>query len=257
MLVTAALTLLVTGCATGGPESAPPVERLGTQVLAEIPHDTTAATQGLEISGSTLLEGTGVAGASRLRELDPAGGEVLRSAPLPDGASGQGITVVDGPDGRRVWQLTWQDGVAYEWDLDTLTVVQEVPVDGEGWGLCADGDRLLRSDGTSRLRFHDPVTFAETGGVDVTLNGTPVENLNELECVDGQVWANVYPSDEIVRIDPSDGAVTGIVEASGLLSIRVRNDSGILNGIAHVGDGEFLITGRQWPTTFRVRFAPV
>jgi glutamine cyclotransferase len=146
--------------------------------------------------------------------------------------------------------------VVLEWDRTGLQLLREVPIEGEGWGLCLDGDRLVRSDGTDRLRFHDPVTFAETGSVTVTLAGQPLPRLNELECVDGQVWANVYQTDHLVRIDPADGRVTAVVDASGLLDPTERAGTDVLNGIAAVGDGEFLLTGKLWPTIFRVRLEP-
>jgi glutaminyl-peptide cyclotransferase len=114
----------------------------------------------------------------------------------------------------------------------------------------------VRSDGTDRLRFQDPATFAETGSVAVTLDGEPVTELNELECADGQVWANVWKTDRIVRIDPSDGRVTAVVDAAGLLDARRRAGTDVLNGIAALGGGEYLITGKLWPSAFRVRFVP-
>lgn len=245
-----ATALWMAGCGAAAPPAA--VESLRPEVLAEIPHDPSAWTQGFEIADGGLYEGTGRVGASQLRELDPGTGALIRSAPLPGGLYGEGITVVD----DTVWQLTWRDGVALEWDRETFTVRREVPVDGEGWGLCLDGDRLVRSDGTDRLRFHDPVTFAETGAVGVTLGGAPVPMLNELECVDGQVYANVFQTDRIVRIDPAGGRVTAEIDAAGLLAEERRAGADVLNGIAATGDGEFLLTGKLWPTTFRVRLVP-
>ncbi|WP_219413151.1 glutaminyl-peptide cyclotransferase [Pseudonocardia nigra] len=245
-----ALLLVMAGCAAAAP--APTTAVLRPEVLAEVPHDTAAFTQGLEIADGRLYEGTGLEGRSQLRELDPATGAVLRAVPLPGELFGEGITVVD----DRIWQLTWRDGVALEWDRATFTLLRQVPMDGEGWGLCRDGDRLVRSDGTERLRFHDPVTFAETGSVTVTLDGEPVTRLNELECVAGQVWANVWQTERIVRIDPGDGRVTAVVDAEGLLDADQRAAADVLNGIAAAGDGEFLITGKLWPTMFRVRFVP-
>ena len=147
-----------------------------------------------------------------MRELDPETGAVLRAVPAPNNYYGEGITVV----GDRIWELTWQDNVAVEWDKATMTPLREVPVNGEGWGLCNDGDRLIRSDGSDRLIFHDPETFAETGSIAVTRDGNPVHSLNELECVDGQVWANIWTSDAIVRIDPATGEVNTVVDASEL-----------------------------------------
>lgn len=221
-------------------------------VLEELPHDETAWTQGLELAGPILYEGTGIAGRSQVRELDPVTGAVKRAAPAPNDYYGEGITVVD----DRIWELTWRNGVAVEWDRATLTPVREAPVDGEGWGLCRDGNRLVRSDGTDRLRFHDPATFAETGSVAVTRDGQPLHNLNELECVDGQVWANVWQTELIVRIDPATGQVNTVVDAAGLWPAQDGSRAKVLNGIAHLGGDEYLLTGKFWPSMYRVRLDP-
>lgn len=218
-------------------------------VLEEIDHDPEAFTQGFEIDGGVLYEGTGLAGASQMRELDPATGEVRRESAVPNGYFGEGITVV----GDRIWQLTYRDGVAIEWDTATLAPIREVPLDGEGWGLCFDGERLIRSDGTNRLRFQNSDDLTETGGVDVTRDGRAVDGLNELECVGGQVWANLWPSDDIVRIDPQTGAVDLVVNAAGLRARGIPASAQVLNGIAHVQGNEFLLTGKDWPKTFRVQ----
>jgi glutamine cyclotransferase len=257
--VVGALVMALAGCAATTAPAAPtaPAQQLRPQVLAELPHDTTAFTEGLELGpDGVLYEGTGLAGRSQLRELDPQTGAVRRSVPLPGDLFGEGITLV----GDKIWQLTWQDGVALEWDRTSLTLLREVPLDGEGWGLCHESpggvERLVRSDGSDRLHFHDPVTFAETGSVEVTLDGAPVTELNELECADGQVWANVWKTDRIVRIDPATGHVTAVVDASGLLDPARRAGTDVLNGIAALGNGEFLLTGKFWPSAFRVRFTP-
>jgi glutaminyl-peptide cyclotransferase len=252
-----AMALAVAGCAAAAPapDVAPDggVERLRPTVLAELPHDTDAFTQGIELApDGALYEGTGRAGRSQLRELDPATGAVRRQVPLPGTLFGEGITVVD----DRIWQLTWQDGVALEWDRTSFTLLRQVPIEGEGWGLCRDGDRMVRSDGTDRLRFHDPDSFTETGSVAVTLDGEPVTELNELECVEGEVWANIWQTDRIVRIDPADGRVTAVVDAAGLLDAARRADADVLNGIAALGADEYLLTGKLWPASFRVRFTP-
>jgi glutaminyl-peptide cyclotransferase len=218
-------------------------------VLAQIPHDPGAYTEGFELDGDTLYEGTGLVGKSELRAVDPETGAVRRAVPLPADYFGEGITVV----GDRIWQLTYQDGVAIEWDKASLTPLREVPVSGDGWGLCHDGDRFIRSDGTGRLRFHDLATFAESGGVTVTRDGREVTGLNELECVDGQVWASLWPTDEIARIDPTSGAVNLVVDMSGLWRFGERSNGQVLSGIAHVDGQEFLVDGKNWPATFRVR----
>ena len=232
-------------------DAAQSIPVLRPEVLAEVPHDPSAFTQGLELHEGTLYEGTGLEGESQLRVLDPATGEVLRAEPLPGQLFGEGIAVA----GDRIWQLTWQDGVVLEWDRATLALRRQLPLEGEGWGMCNDGTRLVRSDGTDRLRFHDPVTFAETGSVTVTIDGEPVTQLNELECVDGQVWANVWPSDVLVRIDPASGRVTAAVDAAGLVDPEQRaNADAVLNGIAALGNDEYLLSGKLWPVSFRVRF---
>jgi len=238
---------LVLGACSGVPSDA---QRLRPQVLAELAHDRTAFTEGLELSGDVLYESTGGAGTSQLRELDPVTGEVRRAVALPGRLFGEGITVV----GDRIWQLTWQDGVALEWDRATLRLLRQVPMGGEGWGLCFDGTRLLRSDGTTVVHFHDPATFAETGSV--TVDGARGQ-LNELECVDGQVWANVWRSTRILRIDPGRARVSAQVDTADLLPAADAPGAEVLNGIAAVGQGEFLLTGKHWPNTYRVRFVDV
>ena len=222
-------------------------------VIAKIPHDPAAFTEGLEFDGPALYESTGLLGQSQLRELDPATGAPLRAAPLPPDLFGEGIAVV----GDRIWQLTWQNGVAIEWDKASFTPLRRVPIEGEGWGLCFDGNRLVRSDGTDRLRFHDRTSFAETGSVAITYQGKPLTGLNELACVDGQVWANVFPTAQIVRIDPAAGKVSGVVGADQLVNDAPRAQDQVLNGIAYAGAGEFLLTGKNWPEMFRVRFDSV
>lgn len=228
-------------------------QRLRVQVLDVRPHDRSAFTQGFELAGDMLYEGTGLAGQSAMLATDPASGRVLRRADLPAPLFGEGVTVA----GDRLWQLTWTDGLAIERDLHTLAELRRVPYDGEGWGLCHDGTRLVMSDGSDRLTFRDPSTFAPLGAVRVHNAGSPVRYLNELECAGGAVYANVWRTNEIVRIDPSSGAVTAIVDASGLLPESERAGTDVLNGIAAIpGTDEFLLTGKRWPHTYRVTFHP-
>jgi glutamine cyclotransferase len=244
------LVLPMAGCGATAPPSMVPVLR--PQVLAQIPHDTTAFTEGLEVDHGVLWEGTGLAGRSQLRALDPTTGALRRAVPLPGRLFGEGLSVV----GDRIWQLTFRDHVVLEWNRTSLTVLRQLPLDDEGWGLCFDGTRLVRSNGTAELHFQDPTTFAPTGSVAVTLDGRPVDGLNELDCGGGQVWANVWPTDRIVRVDPASGRVTALVDASGLLRPAQRAGTDVLNGIAAVGTDEYLLTGKFWPTMFRVRFTP-
>nr|WP_236594642.1 glutaminyl-peptide cyclotransferase [Saccharothrix sp. 6-C] len=240
--------VLSAACTT--PPSGPTGGPTGFEVLGTLPHDTGAFTQGLELVDGSLYEGTGLQGQSSLRRLDPSSGELEQRVDLPEPLFGEGITVV----GDRIWQLTWRDGVAIERDRDTFEEVRRVTYEGEGWGLCRDGDRLVMSDGSDELAFRDPSSFAETGAVAVRRDGQPVTRLNELECVDGQVWANVWQTDEVVRIDPANGQVTATVDLGGLRPAGVP-ETDVLNGIAAVpGTDEFLVTGKNWPTIFRIRF---
>lgn len=257
-VVSAAILLMAATCCGSTPSAQQQNEHADVSVgrptvIAEIPHDPAAFTEGLEFDGPALYESTGQLGQSQLRELDPATGAVLRAAPLPPDFFGEGIAIV----GDRIWQLTWQNGVAIEWDKASFTPLRRVPMDGEGWGLCYDGNRLVRSDGTDRLRFHDPTSFAEIGSVPVTYQGKPLTGLNELECVEGQVWANVFTTDQIVRIDPETGKVAALVTAARLLDDARRAQAQVLNGIAYAGADEFLLTGKYWPAMFRVRFDSV
>ncbi|WP_235926603.1 glutaminyl-peptide cyclotransferase [Actinokineospora pegani] len=254
-VATALLLIATSGCAHAAPApaatSGPATMRV--EVLARLPHDPTAFTQGLEIADGTLYEGTGLAGQSRIRALDPATGAPRAEVALPPELFGEGITVV----GDRIWQITWQNGVAIERDRATLAERRRVSYTGEGWGLCHDGARLVMSDGSATLTFRDPATFAPTGEVRVVDGGTPVGELNELECVDGAVYANVWKTDRIVRIDPGSGRVTGSADLSGLLTGAEQQGVDVLNGIAAVpGTDEFLVTGKLWPALFRVRLAP-
>ena len=218
-------------------------------MLASLPHDTTSFTEGLQRDGTTLWEGTGLAGMSELRELDPDTGALVRSAPLPGKLWGEGIAVT----GDTIWQLTYQDGVALLWDKATLKVKKQVALTGEGWGLCYDGTRLVQSDGSATLRFRNPATFAQTGALTVTLDGKPVPQLNELECAGGQVWANVWPTTQLVRINPASGRVTAKVDGGGLLTPEQAQGTDVMNGITWLGGDEYLVTGKYWPVMLRVQ----
>ncbi len=231
------------------------VERLRVEVVESHPHDTGAFTQGLELRGEALYESAGRYGESDARIVEPETGAVERRAELPDSAFGEGLTLA----GDTVWQLTWREETAIRRDAETLEETGRADYSGEGWGLCHDreGDRLVMSDGSAELTFRDPETFAPLSSTRVTFGGEPLERINELECADGAVWANVWPTDEIVRIDPESGEVEAVVDASGLLSESERSQADVLNGIAVVpGSDTFLVTGKLWPRIFLVRFIP-
>ncbi len=246
------------GAAGAAPASAPPVpaptpevERLRMEVLATHPHDATAYTQGLVVDGGRLYESTGLYGSSTLRQVEKESGKVLRRLQVPSAYFGEGLALVKG----KLLQLTWREGKAFVYDAASFKKEAELDYAGEGWGLCYDGRRLVMSDGSAQLTFRDPATLATTGQVQVALDSQPVPQLNELECVDGAVYANVYQTDQIVRIDPASGRVTAVIDGTGLLSEREARMSEVLNGIAYdPAKKVFLITGKLWPKLFEVRF---
>ncbi|MDL5155751.1 glutaminyl-peptide cyclotransferase [Actinomycetospora termitidis] len=239
--------VVLAGCSTSA-APASDVTRLSVQVLGTVPHDPAAFTQGFEIAGASLWEGTGLVGRSQLRETDPTTGAVRRAVDLPADQFGEGITVTP----NRIWQLTWKNGVVYDRDPTTLAVRRTLPLDREGWGICHTATDLVTSDGSSTLVFRDPETFAPRRTVD-----TGVRRLNELECTGSTIWANVWQTDEIVGIDPPSGRMTTVVDASALRPAQTRGDpDAVLNGIAAIpGTDEFLVTGKRWPVTYRVAFA--
>lgn len=241
------------------PTEAPPAaaseapERLAVKVVSIRPHDPAAYTQGLLLHDGALFESTGLHGSSSLREVDPRTGEVKRKVSLPRATFAEGLALV----GDRLIQLTWQEQKAFLYRLADFNLTGELRYDGEGWGLCWDGRRLVMTDGSDRLTFRDPQTFAVLGEVRATLAGQPVNQLNELECVEGAVYANVWQTDDIVRIDPASGQVTAVIDASGLLTPAERQRAEVLNGIAWDPTAKtFLITGKLWPKMFEVTFVP-
>ncbi|GAB2956968.1 glutaminyl-peptide cyclotransferase [Amycolatopsis acidiphila] len=248
--ISLALVAALAACAASTPQADDSVPRLRVQVLATLPHDTSAFTEGLELDDGLLYEGTGLVGKSEVRAGLPGRPPTVR-ATLPGPLFGEGITVV----GSRLWQLTWQNGIAIERDAHTLAELRQVAYQGEGWGLCHQQDRLVMSNGSDQLTFRDPATFASLGTVAVHAGSQTFDQLNELECVGDSVYANVWQTDTILRIDPANGEVTGLIDAAGLLTDAQRQQADVLNGIAAIpGTDEFLITGKLWPELFRVKF---
>ncbi len=231
-------------------------ERLEIIVIGELPHDSEAFTQGFEISDGRLYESTGARAdrSSTLRELDRNTGEVLRLHTIDEDVFAEGLTFVDG----RIYQLTWQDEVAFVWDPEPeeFTEVERFDYEGQGWGLCYNGRVLVMSDGSAELHYRDPVTFERAGNpVLVTLEGQELPSLNELECVGEYVYANVWQTDLIVRIDPVTGRVLALADASDLGQPRPDDPNAVLNGIAWDPDTEtFLITGKDWPVMYEIYF---
>jgi glutaminyl-peptide cyclotransferase len=235
-------------------------------VVEELPADSSSFTQGLEFaSDGRLLESSGGYGNSSLREVDPATGRALRIVRLNPAWFAEGLTLADiGAGVEQLILLTWREGVAVYFDPVSLAEVGQRTYDGEGWGLCqleeagpSTPGELVMSDGTDTLTLRRANDFSATGSIRVTESGVPIGNLNELECVDGVVWANIWQSERIVAIDPDTGHVIATVDASGLLDRQRHPDADVLNGIAAIpgSNGEFLITGKRWPSSFRVRFA--
>lgn len=232
---------------------APSVERLRARVVRRLPHQRDAFTQGLVYDDGELYESTGIKGESSLRRVDLETGAVLRRRDLDDALFGEGLALA----GDLLYLLTWQDGRALVFRRADFAPVREHRYDGEGWGLCHDGRRLVMSDGSDRLRFRDPATFAVEREVRVRLRGRPVHEINELECVDGAVWANVWGEQSLLRIDPQSGQVTAVVDASGLLTGDERKGTDVMNGIAWMPDTRhFLVTGKRWPWIFEVSLEP-
>ncbi|MDZ4697528.1 MAG: glutaminyl-peptide cyclotransferase [Deltaproteobacteria bacterium] len=255
LIATIALQGLACGAAcTRGSDAPPLAQRLRVHVEATYPHDATAFTQGLEWGGGQILESTGLNGQSTVRRVALQTGVVELVVALPNEIFAEGLTRV----GRNLVQLSWKNGRAIVWDMATLVAVAEFKYEGEGWGLCYDGARLVMSDGSDKLSFRDPNTFEKQGEIAVTQDGVSLGALNELECVDGDVYANLWQTDNIARIDPKTGRVTALIDASGLLSPSERAGADVLNGIAHVRERQrFLLTGKHWPKLFEVTFVPL
>lgn len=229
--------------------------RYGVRVAQSYPHDAQAFTQGLDLYDGTLFESTGQEGRSSVRHVELETGRVLRRADLPYPLFGEGITVLDG----RVYQLTWKSQRGYVYDAATLAPVDSFTYTGEGWGLATDGTKLYMSDGTSSFRVVDPAGFRVERTVPVTEAGRPVYYLNELEWVDGELWANIWMTDWVARIDPATGEVTGWIDLSGLLTQEERTSPtgqalvDVTNGLAYdPATKRLLVTGKLWPRLFAV-----
>ena len=208
-------------------------------------------TQGVEVAeDGSLYVGTGQIGQSRIYRSTLEGRELL-GREIDPSFFGEGITRT----GNTLWQLTWQNGVAMQRDAETLEEIGRAEYAGEGWGLCAREDEIIMSDGTAELRRMDPGSFAERERFTVTLDGRPVDQLNELECVGDEIYANVFLSTDIMRIDASTGVVTAVIDASSLPNNAAPDPNNVLNGIAHIpGTDEFYLTGKRWPDMYRVTF---
>lgn len=220
-------------------------------ITAELPHSTSDYTQGFEYADGVFWEGTGGYGSSVLKYYEPtSGGAAQREVSLPRTYFGEGITLL----GDKVYQLTWRKGKAFVYDRQTLRKVGEYSYEGEGWGLTTDGKVLYMSNGSHTITLRDAATFKPIGSINVTLGGKKVQNLNELEWVEGEIWANVYLTDTIVRIDPASGKVVGVIDLTGLQSPEdVSYNTDVLNGIAYdKATGRLWLTGKNWNKIYQV-----
>jgi glutaminyl-peptide cyclotransferase len=236
--------------------SANGVARWVPEVVAVLPHDPDAFTQGLVYDDGRFYESTGLYGRSDVREVDVTTGAVIRARPLDDRYFAEGLASV----GERLIQLTYREGVAFVYDRDTFEEVDRFAYDGEGWGLCFDGQDLWMSDGSSTLQRRSATDFTLLDRIDVRLEGQPVARLNELACVDEHVVANVWMMNELVRIEMETGRVDVVIDASELVPdderVRATPDA-VLNGVTHDPvTGRWWLTGKLWPTLYEVRFVP-
>jgi glutamine cyclotransferase len=227
----------------------------GYQIVHTYPHDRSAFTQGLFYLDGYLYEGTGENYESSIRKVNLETGEVLQKRDLPGEYFGEGIVNWK----NKLLELTWKAETGFVYDLATFAPLGQFHYPGEGWGLTQDGKRIIMSDGSAQLRFWDPETLKEIGRVTVTDHGQPITNLNELEWVKGEIYANIWQTDRIARIDPKTGNVTGWINLAGLLTPADRIDEGpqqtdVLNGIAYdAAHDRLFVTGKRWPKLFQIK----
>ncbi len=223
----------------------------GYEVVKAYPHSRDAYTQGLIFHEGKLIESTGREGKSSVRRVDIETGDVLQKVSLPFEYFGEGLTLLNG----KIYQLTWQHQTGFIYDQYSFEKLGEFKYFGEGWGLTHDGQHLILSDGSNRLRFIDPTTFQVKKIVAVTDRGAPVQRLNELEFARGEILANVWHSNKIARIEPESGKVIGWIDLTGLLKPgEVNDEDAVLNGIAFdESSGRLVVTGKMWPKLFEIR----
>ena len=226
----------------------------GYRVIHAYPHDPNAFTQGLEYRAGFLYEGTGLKGRSSLRKVQLETGKVLQEIELDPQYFGEGITVLN----QQIVELTWQSEIGFVYDQSTFRRLRTFNYPGEGWGLTNDGQNIYMSDGTAQIRIWDPVTLQEKRRITVRDRGEPVLNLNELEIVRGEIYANVWQTDRIARISPADGRVLGWIDLTGILSPEDRTERvDVLNGIAYdVLGNRLFVTGKLWPKLFEIKLVP-
>lgn len=231
---------------------APP--QYGYRVVKTYPHDNSAFTQGLEYRDGFLYEGTGMAGRSSLRKVDLASGRVLQKFDVPQPFFGEGITVLN----QQIFELTYTSQTGFVYDKTSFRILRSFNYPGEGWGLANDGKQIFMSDGSSQIRVWDPLTLKEVRRITVKDGAREIRELNELEYVKGEIYANVWHQDRIARISPADGKVLGWIDLSNILSKSERPDpEAVLNGIAYDPSGDRLfVTGKFWPKIFEIKLVP-
>ena len=220
------------------------------EVINVYPHDSNAFTQGLVIDEGVMYEGTGLTGESSLRRVDLETGDVLQIYELPSNLFGEGITVF----GDKIIQLTWQSEIGFVYDKSSFDLLQNFSYSTQGWGITTDGTRLIMSDGSANLYFLNPETFEKTGQVEVHDGNTSVTKLNELEYINGEVYANVWLTNKIAIINPNTGQVTGWIDLTGIYTPGTGDSNNVLNGIAYDSENSSLfVTGKRWSQLFEIK----
>ncbi|MBS1561966.1 MAG: glutaminyl-peptide cyclotransferase [Bacteroidetes bacterium] len=261
------IACVVTSCTTEKPapstdasaakatkESVPLAAHLRCQVLTTLPHDTMAFTQGLQVVNGMFVESTGQYGTSSIRHVNIKTGKVLKRTDLGPRFFGEGVTVLQG----KAYMLTWLNQQGFVYDASTLQEIGTFRYSGEGWGLTNDGTYLIMSNGSNTLTFLDPVNARVVKSIDVMLDGAPLRELNELEYINGEIWANVWRQDVIARIDPATGIVRSVVDCTGLLPLTEHTPStDVLNGIAFDSvSKKIYVTGKNWPHIYEITTSP-
>jgi glutamine cyclotransferase len=238
-------------CESGKPAAEKNVPVYGYEVVHSWPHDSKAFTQGLVFTAGNLLESTGEEGSSSLRRVEPETGTVVQKVDVPRPYFAEGITLLKG----KIYQLTWQHQLGFVYDALSFEKAGQFNYQGEGWGLANDGESLILSDGSNRIRFLDPDNFQVKKTIAVLDGGAPVNELNELEYIQGEIYANIWHADRIARIDPQSGRVVGWIDLRGLLAPgEVQDEEAVLNGIAYDEQtGRMFVTGKLWPRLFEIR----
>lgn len=244
------LLFLLAFCTSPLSQAQEDVARYGYTILNTYPHNMNSFTQGLVYHEGYLYEGTGKHGQSSLSKIDLESGEVLMSKSMSKRYFGEGIEIV----GDKIYQLTWQSHLVFVYDKESFESIESHYNATQGWGLAYDGSHLILSDGTATLQFMDPKTFTQVRKIEVNLEGNAISQLNELEYINGEIWANVWQTDFILRIDPVSGEVNSIVDLTGLSEqTQLGSYEAVLNGIAWDAEsGRLFVTGKHWANLFEI-----